>query len=330
MDLSTTYLGLKLRNPLVPGASPLTQNVDNVKRMEDAGAGAVVFHSLFEEQILMENKEFEKHMQQTSDVSAEATSYFPQLAEFHVGPEEYLEHLSKAKQSVKIPVIASINASSPGGWEEYAKKVQQTGVDALELNIYYIPTDPKLSAKKVDDKYVEILGAVKAAVTIPVAVKLSPFFSNTANIAKRLKRAGADGLVLFNRFYQPDLDLEKLEVEHKAALSSSSSMRVPMRWIAILHGRVKLDYAASGGIHTATDVIKMMMVGANVTMLCSTLLVKGIGELKLLEQGMRDWMERHEYKSVKQLRGIMSQKKVADPSAYERAHYMKVLQGYQA
>ena len=331
MDLSTTYLGMKLRTPLVPSAAhPLTDNVDNIKRLEDAGAAAVVMHSLFEEQLSLERREIFESMTQGTESFAEALTYFPEPSEFHIGPEVYLEHIVKAKQAVKIPVIASLNGSTPGGWVEYAQKIEQAGADAIELNIYWIPTDPSLTSICIEDTYVEILRSVKAQVTIPVAVKLSPFFTNFANMARRLEAVGADGLTLFNRFYQPDIDLESLEITPNILLSTPMAMRVPLRWIAILRDQVGLSLAATSGIHRATDAIKMLMAGADVTMMCSALLRHGIKHITTVENEIRVWMEEHEYESVQQLQGSMSQKNCPDPAAFERAQYMRAVSNYRA
>jgi dihydroorotate dehydrogenase (fumarate) len=330
MDLSTTYMGLKLRTPLVPSASPLTENTDNVKRMEDAGAAAVVFHSLFEEQLRLERRELHDHMTQGSESSAEALTYFPEPSEFNVDSESYLRHLSAAKAAVKIPIIASINGSTRGGWINYAKQIEQAGADAIELNIYYIPTDPDVESSTIENTYIEILQAVKSQVKVPIAVKLSPFFTNFANITKRLDNAGASGLVLFNRFYQPDIDLEALEVTPNLLLSTPMAMRLPLRWIAILRGRVRASLAGTSGIHRATDVIKMLMAGADVTMLCSALLRHGVGQIGVIERDVAAWMQEHEYESVSQLRGSMSQEKCPDPSTFERAQYMRAISSYRA
>lgn len=329
MDLGTTYLGLKLRSPLVAGASPLTEDLDSIKRLEEAGASAIVMHSLFEEQLRQEALELHHHMSHGADSFAEALSYFPEAREYKLGPEEYLNLIQKAKRALKIPVIASLNGSTPGGWSDYARKMQQAGADALELNIYYIPTDVSLSGEKVEQTYLEILKSVKSSVTVPVAVKLSPFFSNMAWTAKQLDNAGANSLVLFNRFYQPDIDLEHLEVKSNVLLSTSHSMRLPLRWIAILHGRLNCDLAATGGVYSGEDAIKMLMAGASVTMLVSALLKHGISHLKTVEQQMKDWMDEHDYESVTQMRGSMSQAKCANPAAFERAQYMKALTGYK-
>jgi len=328
MNLTTNYLGLKLRTPLVPSASPLSEEVDTIKRMEDAGAAAVVLYSLFEEQLRQDRLEMHHHLEHGTESFAEALTYFPEPEEYRLGPEEYLKHIAQAKKAVRIPIIASINGSSPGGWTQYAKLVQQAGADALELNIYYIPTDLKLSGADVEKTYLDILKAVKSEVTIPVAVKLSPFFSNFANMAKRLDDAGANGLVLFNRFYQPDIDLETLEVKPNILLSTPMAMRVPLRWIAILHGQIKASMAATSGIHRATDVLKMLMVGADVTMLCSALLRHGVEQIRVIERDLVAWMEEHEYESVAQLKGSLSQKKCPAPAAFERAQYMKALATY--
>jgi dihydroorotate dehydrogenase (fumarate) len=268
MDLTTRYLGMNLRTPMVPSASPLSDDIDNIKRMEDAGAAAVVIHSLFEEQLTREQESLQYHLQRGSESFAEALTYFPEPEEFPVGPDGYLNHIRKAKDAVRIPVIASLNGTSIGGWIDYAKKVQQAGADAVELNVYHIPTDMDRSAAEIEQTYIDIVKAVKSVVSIPVAVKLSPFFSNMANMAKKLDQTGVNAFVLFNRFYQPDLDLETLEIRPNVNLSAPQALRLPMRWIAILYDRVKADLAATSGIHHAHDVLKMLMAGADVTMLC--------------------------------------------------------------
>ncbi len=329
MDLSTTYLGLQLKNPLVPSASPLSHTLDGMKRLEDAGASAIVMYSLFEEQIAHEAAELNHYLSYGSETHAEALTYFPSLTEYHLGPEEYVELLQKAKQSLSIPIIGSLNGISTGGWIRYAKKIEEAGADALELNVYYIPTDTKLTGEDVEDRYLEVLHAVKTTVRIPVAVKLSPFFSSMANMAKRLDDAGADGLVLFNRFYQPDFDLDQLEVVPSVNLSTPQAMRLPLRWIAILYSRVHANLAATGGIHTAHDVLKMLMAGADVAMMCSALLQHGPQHITAVLKEMHQWMLEHEYISVRQMKGSMSQRSVADPSAFERANYMKTLQSFK-
>jgi len=329
MDLTTTYLGLKLKNPIVPSASPLSHTLDSMKRLEDAGASAIVMYSLFEEQITHETAEFDHYLSKGTESFAEALSYFPDVKEYNLGPDEYVELVHKAKRSLGIPVIGSLNGVSTGGWISFAKKIEEAGADALELNVYYIPTEPKLSGQLVEERYLEVLRAVKGTVRIPVAMKLSPFFSSISNIAKRLDDEGVNGLVLFNRFYQPDIDLETLEVTPNVVLSSSGALRLPLRWIAILYGRLKASLGATSGIHTAEDVLKALMAGANVTMMCSALLNHGPNRIKEILVNLDRWMVDHEYVSVKQMQGSMSQKSVADPAAFERANYMKSLQSYK-
>jgi len=329
IDIRVKYLGLSLRSPLVPSASPLSADIGNIKKFEDVGAGAVVLPSVFEEQIQKEDEELEKHLSAGTESFAEATTFFPTPKEFKLGPDQYLELIRKAKESVRIPVIASLNGSSPGGWTDYAKKIQEAGADALELNIYYIPTDGKLRSSAIESSYIDILTLVRKSVNIPIAVKLSPFFTSMVNMAKRLTKAGADGLVLFNRFYQPDINLETLEVENSVLLSTPQARRVPLRWIAILYGQVKADLAATSGIHSGHDALKMLMAGATITMMCSALLKNGINHIQTVEKEMVEWMEKHEYESVEQLRGCLSQKKCPDPSAFERAQYIRALQGFK-
>lgn len=329
MNLSTTYLGLKLKNPIVPSASPLSRTLDSMKRLEDAGAAAIVVYSLFEEQIAHEAAELDHYLSYGTESFAEALTYFPEADEYNLGPEEYIKLLHDAKRSLGIPVIGSLNGISTGGWIEYAKKIEETGADALELNVYYIPTDPKLTSQDVEDRYLEVLHAVKRAVKIPVAMKLSPYFSSMANMAQRLDNAGADGLVLFNRFYQPDIDLETLEVKPNVILSSPQALRLPLRWIAILYGRLKASLAATSGVHTAQDVVKLLMAGADVTMMCSSLLIHGPQHIQQVLSDLDQWMLEHEYTSIKQMKGSMSQRAVADPAAFERANYMKALNQYK-
>ena len=328
MDLSTTYLGKKLKNPLVPSASPLSRDESAIKLMEDSGAGAVVLESLFEEQILHEKNELDHYLSQGTDSFAESLSYFPESDMYNFGPDEYLNHIRKAKDAVDIPIIASLNGVSTGGWIEYARKMQQAGADAIELNSYYLATDPDKDSRTIEDNYVETLSEVKKTVTIPVALKLSPFFTSLSAMAKRFDDAGADALVLFNRFYQPDIDLENLEVVPNLVLSTSESMRLPLRWVAILYGNIKANMAATSGIHTAEDVLKMLMAGADVTMLCAVLFQHGIAKISGILEDMRKWMEDHEYESVEQLKGSMSHKSVPEPAAFERANYMRVLKSY--
>lgn len=329
MDLTTTYMGLPLKSPLVVGASaPLTEDIDNIKRIEDAGGAAVVLHSFFEEQLQKERLELHHHLTHGTNSFAEALSYFPEPEIFHIGEEEYLNHIRKAKESTNIPIIASLNGYDLGGWIHYSQQIERAGADAIELNIYYVPTDMNISSAQIEQNYIDIVKAVKADVKIPIAIKISPFFSNMANMAKRLTDAGADALNLFNRFYQPDIDLQQLEVIPHLLLSSPEAMRLPMRWIGILYGRIETDFGATSGIHHGQDVIKMMMVGANVTMIVSSLLRHGILHIQNIEQEIRQWMEENEYESIKQMRGSMSQLHCPDESAFERAQYLKAIQTY--
>ena len=329
MDLKTKYLGMTLRSPIVVSASPLSEYIQNIKMMEDAGAGAVVLYSLFEEQIRLEQQELHYHTTSGTESFAESLSYFPEPEEYKVGPEEYLQHIQEAKEAVDIPIIASLNGSTIGGWTEYSKEFEKAGADAIELNVYYIPSDPTLSGSNVEQTYIDILRSVKSAVDIPVSIKLSPFFSNMANMAEMLDDAGANGLVLFNRFYQPDIDLEEFEVTPNVQLSTSQAMRLPMRWIAILKDKIAADLAATSGVHTGIDVVKMLLVGANVTMLCSALLKHGFFHIQNVEKHLIEWMEQNEYNSVEEMIGAMSQQKTTDPSAFERAQYMKALTYYK-
>jgi dihydroorotate dehydrogenase (fumarate) len=329
IDLSTTYLGLALRTPLVASASPLSRDLEGIRRLEDAGASAIVLYSLFEEQLRQEAADLDYHLAAGTESFAESLTYFPQASEFQTGPEGYLEHIRKAKAATRIPIIASLNGSTLGGWTDFARRIEEAGADALECNIYFIPTDPDLQAADVEKTYISILRAVKNSVEIPVAVKLSPFFSNMASMAKRLDEAGADGLVLFNRFYQPDIDLEELELRPNVLLSTPQALRLPLTWIGILCGRVRAALAATGGVHGAEDAIKLLMVGANVTMLCSALMRNGINHIRHVERGLREWMEEHEYESVRQMQGSMSQMRCPDPGAFERAQYMRAVKGMQ-
>jgi dihydroorotate dehydrogenase (fumarate) len=324
-DLTTTYMGLALANPLVPSASPLSRSLDNLRRMEDAGAGAVVLHSLFEEQIEYESRELDHVLVSGAESYAEALTYFPQPADFVLTPERYLDHVRRAKAAVSIPVIGSLNGVSRGGWVRYAREIEQAGADALELNVYHLPTDPRAPSEEIEQAYVDLLLAVRQQVRIPVAVKLSPFFTNMAGMARRLDEAGAEALVLFNRFYQPDVDLETLEVVPRATVGGADALRLPLRWIAILYRRVRADLAATSGIRSAGDAMKALLVGASVTMLASELLVNGIDRLTAIRRDLASWLDEHEYESVAQLRGSMSQRAVAFPSAFERAHYIRLV-----
>lgn len=329
MDLSTSYMGLKLKNPIVPSASPLSETVDGVKALEDAGASAVVLYSLFEEQIIHEENALDFYLTQKSESFAEALSYFPAKTEFKSGPVEYLELIRKIKESVNIPIIGSLNGVSVGGWMKYAKNIQDAGADGLELNVYYIPTDSNLPGSQVEQIYVNNLKAVKENIKIPVAVKMSPYFSSMSNIARKLDEAGADALVMFNRFYQPDFDLDNLEVIPNLTLSSKWELRLPLRWIAILYGQLKASMAATSGVHDYEDVVKVIMAGGDVAQMCSELLRHGSGRISQMLEGLTRWMEEKEYESIEQMKGSMSQKKVAEPAAFERANYMKMLQSYK-
>jgi dihydroorotate dehydrogenase (fumarate) len=327
-DLSTSYLGLSLKNPLVVSPSPLCEDLGAIRKMEDAGASAVVLHSLFEEQLTLDSQDLDRFLTSGTESFAEALSYFPDMGQFKLGPEAYLEHIQKAKKAVKIPIIGSLNGVSTGGWVSFAKKIEQAGADALELNVYYIATDPDMSGAQVEQMYADLVRDVRGSLKIPIAVKLGPYFSSMASVARRLDQAGANGLVLFNRFYQPDFDLEKLEVIPNLDLSRSEELRLRLCWVAILSGRIKADMAITGGVHTAEDVIKSMMAGAKVAMMTSALLKSGIEHLKTVREGVEAWMEKHEYASIRQMQGSMSQKSVAEPAAFVRANYMKVLRSY--
>lgn len=329
IDLATTYLGLKLKNPIVPSSSPLSRHISTLRRIEDAGAGAVVLYSLFEEEINAESQTLNEYLTQGTEIYAESINFFPEAPSYsHVGPDAYLEHIQQAKTALDIPVIASLNGVSTGGWIEYARKIEQAGADALELNIYFIPTQTELDGREVEQIYLDVVRDVKANVTIPVAMKLNPYFSSMANMAQRLTTAGADGLVLFNRFYQPDLDLENLDVVPNLVLSSSTELRLPLRWIAILYGRVDADLALTTGVHTATDVLKGLAAGASVTMMASELLQKGIGRIGEVLAEMAFWLVENEYESLDELRGSLSQINVAAPAAFERANYIEVVSSY--
>ncbi len=328
VDLTTGYLGLKLRTPIVASSSPFCKDIGNVLRLEDAGASAIVLHSLFEEQIQVESGELDRFLTETADSYGEASSYFPEMTSYNFGPEPYLNHIRKAKESVDVPVIGSLNGVSTGGWIRYAQLMEQAGADALELNIYYMPTDLEMTAQKVEEMYFDLVSHVKASVRVPVSVKLGPFFTAFAQFATRLDAAGADGLVLFNRFYQPDFDLEALEVVPNLVLSDSHELRLRLHWTALLYNRIRPDIAITGGVHTAEDVIKGVMAGARCTMLTSALLRHGIPYLEKIEEDLIDWMEVHEYESIRQMRGSMSSQSVAEPAAFERANYMKVLSSY--
>ena len=330
MDISTNYLGMKLKGPVVASASPLAKDIDSAKRLEDAGASAIVMYSLFEEQITHDQHALDHFLTMTSHNDAEALSYFPEPKDYpNANGEEYLSQITKLKSALSIPVIASLNGVSAGGWMKYAKRMQDAGADAIELNIYYMATSFELSSEKVESMYIADVEAVKKSVSIPVAIKVGPYFSAFANFALRLDKAGADGLVLFNRFLGPDINLEYLEVEPHLELSTNWEMRLPLRWIAVLHGRVKASLAATTGAKSAEDVIKFAMAGADVTMMASVLLEKGPSHVTKVLSDIKDWLEKHDYESLQQLKGSMSHRSVAEPAAYERANYMKALQSYR-
>jgi dihydroorotate dehydrogenase (fumarate) len=328
IDLSTRYLGLRLANPLVASASPLCEVLDNIRKMEDAGAAAVVLHSLFEEQIDVESQHLDRYLSHGTESYAESVSYFPDLHDYNLGPDGYLEHVRRAKAAVGIPIIGSLNGVSTGGWVHFAKKIEQAGADALELNIFYVPTNPELTGAEVERMYVDLVRDVKRGVSIPVAVKLGHSFTALANLAQQLDGAGADALVLFNRFYLPDFDLESLDVVPHLTLSSPHELLVRLHWVAILHGHVQADLAVTGGVHGPDDVLKAMMAGARVAMTTSALLRHGIDHLARVRAGLLDWMEAHEYTSITQMQGSMSYRSVVNPAAFERANYMKVLSSY--
>lgn len=328
VDLSTTYLGLTLKNPLVVSPSPLCEKIDNIRQMEDAGASAVVLPSLFEEQITLESHHLDRYLSHGTESFAESLTYLPDMIDYNLGPDGYLELIRRAKFVVDIPIIGSLNGVSTGGWITYAKKIEEAGADALELNTYYIPTDPELSGAQVEQMYLDLVRDVKASVRIPVAIKLSPNFSAIPNMARRLDQAGADALVMFNRFYQPDFDLENLEVVPSLILSGSYELLVRLTWVAVVYGHIRADLAITGGVHTALDVLKAMMVGARVAMMTSALLTHGIGHLNTVRADLLTWMEQHEYESIRQMQGSMSHRSVANPAAFERANYMKVLSSY--
>jgi len=328
MDLSTTYLGLELKNPLVASASPLSKKISTVQKLEQAGVGAIVMYSLFEEQIIHESLELDHYLTRGTESFAEALTYLPDTGTYSMGPDKYLDHLSAVKKAVSVPVIGSLNGVSKGGWVRYARYIQEAGADALELNLYYLATDPDLKSQDLEAAQIDLVKEVKSAITIPLAIKLSPFATSLANITRRLVEAGADGLVLFNRFYQPDFDLEELEVVPNLELSTSSDLRLPLRWISILFGQIDADFALTSGVHTSKDVLKSMMAGAKVAMMASELLHNGVQRVPAILAELQKWMQEHEYESIKQMQGSMSQQSVAEPAAFERANYMKVLNSW--
>jgi len=329
MKINTQYLSLELSSPLVPSASPLSDSLDSIVAMEDHGAGAVVLYSLFEEQIEQESRALSHYLDHGSESYAESLSYFPEPIGVQSTPERYLEHIRQTKTRVDIPVIASLNGATPGGWIHYAKLIQEAGADALELNLYDIPTDPDVTAAQVEERYLAVVRLVRDEVQIPIAVKISPYFTATAHFAQELCRAGASGIVLFNRFYQPDIDIEKLDVVPRVHLSTSSEARLPIRWLAILYGRIPADLALTTGVHTVEDVVRGIMAGASVTMMASELLAHGLDRIGEMNMALRAWLNEHDYDALAQMCGSMSQIHVYDPSAFERANYMKTVSGWR-
>ena len=330
VDLSTTYLGLHLKNPLVASASPLSKKIDKARKLEEAGISAIVMYSLFEEQIIQESLELDHYLSRGTDAFPEAITHLPDGGLYGISPENYLNQVAGLKKALNMPVIGSLNGVTKGGWTNYARKIEEAGADALELNMYYLATDPALSAADIENRQVGLVAEIKSAITIPLAVKLSPFITSIPHFAKRLVEAGADGLVLFNRFYQPDFDLDELEIVHSLDLSTSADLRLPLRWISILYGKVDADLALTSGIHTSRDVLKAMMAGAQVAMIASELLWDGSPQrVKAILEQTKTWMEDHEYTSIKQMQGSMSQKSVSNPAAFERANYMKVLNSFR-
>lgn len=328
-DLSTTYLGLRLKNPLVASASPLSKKIDRARKLEEAGIAAIVMYSLFEEQIIHESLELDHYLDRGTESFPEALSYLPDGGLYAIRPEKYLNQVAGLKRALKIPVIGSLNGVSKGGWTSYARRIEEAGADALELNMYYIATDPETTSNDIEDTQVDLVAEVKSAIKIPLAVKISPFVTSLPNFVKRLVDAGADGIVLFNRFYQPDFDLDELEIVHSLDLSTSADLRLPLRWISILHGKVNADFALTSGVHTYTDVLKAMMAGAQVAMMASTLLHNGEHAIAPILSDLVAWMQKREYASIRQMQGSMSQKSVREPAAFERANYMKVLSAFR-
>jgi dihydroorotate dehydrogenase (fumarate) len=330
IDLSTTYLGFKLKNPLVASASPISKNIDKVVKLEEAGIAAIVMFSLFEEQIIHETLELDHYLSRGTDSFAEALTYLPDGGMYSVDPQNYLNHLSRLKKAVNVPVIGSLNGVSKGGWTSYARHIQDAGADALELNLYYLATDPDLSGVELENAQVDLVAEIRSSISIPLAVKLSPFVTSLPNFCKRIIEAGAQGLVLFNRFYQPDFNLEELEITHRLDLSTSADLRLPLRWISILYGKLNADLALTSGVHTSKDIIKSMMAGAKVAMTASELLWNHPDErVAELLKHTETWMKEHEYESIQQMQGSMSQKNVKEPAAFERANYMKILSSWR-
>lgn len=328
VDLKTNYLGLSLKNPLVASASPLSKKVETAAELEKAGVAAIVMYSLFEEQIIQESLKLDRDLSRGTYSFSEALDFIPDYGTYSIGPENYLEQLANVKQAVNIPVIGSLNGVTSGGWVDYAQKIEQAGADALELNLYDLATDPDVTSSQLEDGHISLVSDIRKQVNIPIAIKLSPFYTALPNFARRLTEAGADGLVLFNRFYQPDFDLEELEVVPNLVLSDSHELRLPLRWIAILYGQIQADFALTSGLHNAEDLLKSIMAGASVAMTASELLHNGIERVSVILADLQTWMEEHEYESINQMKGSMSQKAVDKPDTFERANYMKVLSSY--
>jgi len=328
IDLSTKYLGIQLKNPLVASASPLCENIENIKQMEKSGIAAVVLHSLFEEQVILQEKELNYALTQQTESYAESLSYLPDINDYRFAPDEYVDYIAKVKKAVDIPIIGSLNGISNSGWISYGKKIEEAGADALELNIYYLPTTKSSSCQEIEQIYLDLIKSLRQNITIPIAVKLSPYFNSIPGITDKLAEEGADGLVLFNRFYQPDIDLIEMSVSPNLELSHSSELRLRLRWVAILYQNIKTDLAITGGIHTTEDIIKGILAGANVTMTTSALLEKGIPYIDELIKGTEEWLRRHQYHSINEIRGLLSQQNVKETDAFERANYMKVLKSY--
>jgi len=328
-DLTTRYLGMALKNPLIASASPLSERVETVRKLEQAGIGAVVMYSLFEEQVIHESLELDHYLNYGTETYAEALTYLPDTGRYSIGPEKYIDQVKRLKDAVKIPVIGSLNGVSSGGWIQYAKRIEEAGADALELNIYYLPFDPGITSAGLEDNFVQLVKDVRREIKIPLAVKVSPFLTGVANVLKQFADAGANGLVLFNRFYQPDLDLENMEVVPNLVLSTPSELRMPLRWVALLYGQIKTDFAVTSGVHTSEDVLKCMMAGASAAMMASELLKNGIGRIPEILAGMQSWMEEHEYESVSQMKGCMSAQSIRQPAALRRSNYIKVLNSFR-
>ena len=329
MDLTTTYLGMELKNPLVASASPLSEKVETVQKLEEAGIAAVVMYSLFEEQIIHESLELDHYLDYGTESFAEALTYLPNVGRYSIGPQKYVDHLRAIKKGVKVPVIGSLNGVSSGVWVDYAARIEEAGADALELNIYFLPFETNMTSRDLEDSYLRFISNVREKIHIPLAVKIGPYFTGMGNMCKRMVEAGADGLVLFNRFYQPDFDLEELEVVPNLVLSTSNELRLPLRWIALLSDRVEADFALTSGVHTAEDAIKTMMAGAKVAMMASELLRNGTEQVRLILADMKVWMKEHEYESIRQMQGSMSQQATRDPHALRRSNYIKELNSYK-